>query len=225
MFKTLGELIQDVHTELRLVPGASVQVYSEDYTSTLILREYYALAREPSFWWPHFMQWSPSFLCDGVSGLPTISFNTVDAPWQVRHEDIKGIWPANSHRKLTQWHSEFNPTLVTFTRPYVEYINNQLKLFRILPLTTTESFIVHYRNIPRILRVDDLVMFDDAVLVNKVAWISATKDGLNPTQAITFLNRFEVAFNRVKIAYSQSPIELDPAANEIPQQWYETPAP
>lgn len=224
MYKTLEDLIQSVHIELRLVPGASTQVYAEDFTKHLITTHYYDLAREPEYWWDQFMS-REEFVPDGVTGKPTTDFNSSDNPWEVRHEDIRGVWPINSHRQLARFNSQFNPSLVTFTRAYVEFINDPLKLLRILPVTSTERFTAHVRRIPKIAKPGDLVLFDSSVIINKVAWVIATNDGVNPQQGITFLNRFEVAFNRVKLAQTNLPSDLDMASNEIPTQWYETPAP
>lgn len=224
MYKSLEDLIQSVHEELRLVPGAAVQVYSEDYTANLIKKHYYALAREPEYWWDQFMDWV-DIVPDGTTGKPVTAFNTSDTPWQIRHEDIRAIYPVNSHRRIAKFNSQFNPDLVTYTRAYVEFINDPLKLLRILPKTSTETFRAHVRKIPAITRPGDLVLFDEDAIVNKVAWVVATNNGINPQAAITFLNRFEVAFNRVKSSTTTMPLDLDPSSNEIPTQWYESPPP
>lgn len=221
-FKTLSSLVLDVHAKLRLVPGTAVQVYNEDYTAQLLRETYYSLAREPEFWWPQFMSWS-TITPDGTTGKPTTSFNTTDVPWKVRHEDIRCVIPVSDHRPLAVFPRTANPTFVTYTRPYVDFINDPYKLFRILPVTTTESFSVHVRQIEPIVVADDLLLFDDIVLVNRVAWMIATNNGNNPSNGMVFLSDFEAALNRVKLTYSDMPSELDHTSGEYPTNWYEHP--
>lgn len=223
-FKTLEQLIADAHSKLRLVPGTSVQVYNEDYTAQLIKAAYYQFAREPQFWWPQFMDWV-TLVPDGTTGKPTTDFNPSDKPWQVRHDDIRAIYPINSHRQVSKWSKEFNPYLVTFTRPFFEFISDPYKLLRFLPTTSVETFVAHRRLIPEVMAPSTLVLFDPEVLTSHVAWILATNNGANPSMGVLFLNLFEAAYGSVKSAYSSMPVELDPGANEYPAQWYENPPP
>lgn len=221
-YKTLEDVVLLVHSKLRLVPGTAVQVYNEDYTGSLVLESYYAIAREPGFWWHQFMDWT-TITPDGVTGKPITDFNSSDKPWQIRHEDIRAVFPLNDNRQLSVWSGEYNPSFVAYTRPYVDFIGDGVKLLRILPITSTEQFTVHRRLIPQVETPEDILLIDDDVLSNKVAWRLATGDGSNPSNGMLFLNLFEAAFNRMKSGVGNMPRELDPMSGEYPTNWYQVP--
>jgi hypothetical protein len=222
MFKTLSELVLDVHKRLSMAPGTSVQTYAEDHTASLVQEEFDLLAREQGYWWPHLMEWYVSSL-DGTTGLCVDVINAAGVD-RVEHRDLRFVYHGSNQRPTPILPStNLNPYTMSTGKRYIEYRNDSSKLFRTWPLTTTGAVYVHIRRLPTEFAAADTVPFDDATLMNKVAWRLATNDGDNVNQGIMFLNNFEAAFQAVKLAYNEPPIDLDPRVQYVNDTWWEPP--
>lgn len=220
---TLTELIQKVHQRISLVPGTSVQIYGEGHTAELLQRTFDALAREPSFWWPWLMEWQENVSLDGTTGTPTQDLNADASKPRVRSDDVRYIWRVGETRPIPYVPSDFNPFTASFGRTFYEYSTDMKKVWRIWPRTDTGTYYVRYRKLPAIFEPDSLVPFDPDVLIEKTAWRLATNDGANPAQGMLFLNEFEANWQRVKLAYSDVPVMLDPRLASVNDRWQDDP--
>lgn len=222
-YRTFTVLIQRVHQRLSLVPGTAVQVYNEDHTAELLQDAFDDFAREPGYLWPQFRDWMNGVVLDGTTGTPTTNINSSASSPRVLHEDIIYIWRHGGSRPLTILPDGVNPYTFSAGRAYFEYTNNMQKLWRAWPLTDTGTYTVLLRRLPDLFEANDIVPFDPNVLVEHVAWRLATNDGSNAAQGAMFLNKFEAAWQRLKLGYNSVPVELDPRLATTNDQWTEDP--
>lgn len=205
-FKSLNDLTQEVIVELSMVPGTATQRYADDRIARMVVRAYQILSRK--MWWPHQTQWYSRAL-SGTDGLIT----TVLAE-EIEFRDIDSVYAGNNTRKLALLPQEWNPYVISGTSPrYVEAYNEvEGKPLRIWPLEATGNIRIRARSIEPFttLQADATIRFDDATLVNYVAWKIAEDDGASPAQAARLQLDFKACWDQLLSDTVAQPVELDP---------------
>lgn len=217
-FVTLNELIQRTIRRLSQVPGTSVQTYSEDRIADMLQHKFDVLFDEA--WWFQFLYWRTITL-DGALGIPTINLQTATNPLD-RFEDIKFVMVNDTNRKLTRLPETINPTSVTSNNArWIEEYNLDGRVFRVLPVTSTDTLQLRYRSRPAAFTTNDVVNFDPEALVLGATYDYLEDDGTNPGATAKFLNFFESRVKQLKLMLSQIDHDTDPRLGQTLDEWVE----
>lgn len=206
-FLSIDDLIIKTEKRLSEVPGTSTQLYAEDIIAEHLIEGFEFCAEKR--WWSHLMQWYPVTL-DGVAGIPNADFNpTID-----KFKNIRAVFASDRNRPLPILSSTINPFLITGSRAlYVEpFSGPPNRLFRVWPLTSTNTLYVHARLIPSSADYKDqttILKFEPDILANYAAWMVATDEGTNPGQINTFEQRFLQLLSEENSKANEMPIILD----------------
>lgn len=227
-FKTLTELLQDAVRELSQVPGSGVQQYAEDTLAYKLEQIFTSCCGEA--WWPHLMKWSQHTL-DGTTGLVTAGTkfpNTIR-----RFEDIRWIYRGTNTTPIPRLTDTLNPyalggTLARFVEPIHpddEADTESHYLFRIWPLTATDTLTVRARHIdPTVFTEgENIIPFDCFTLVAGAAMLYCIDDGNSPAQVLKFQAQYTDFMGKCKKELGETPIANNPFALEGTDQWWEPP--
>lgn len=214
MFLNTTALIQRVIVRLRMVGGASVQLYAEDAIRDM-LQETYNECRSIK-WWDHLMSWQSRQL-DGVTG--TITTPIIGAAERFR--DVQNVYFGNNSRPLPIMTQFVNPFRLNGTHPrFVEPLSmaddaaGEL-LFRIWPL---QSVTAVDKPIRARVRTDPANIFDDvsvvvpfdaAALINGAAAKYAADDGTGGGTASTLSAVYRQRMSALEKQHDMATIELD----------------
>lgn len=205
---------------LREVPGVAVQVYAEPRLEKLSQTVFDLIFRK--HWFPSHCEWQTVTL-DGTTGKPTSNL-TVDS-----FHDIKVLYPQNSDRPLPLLPHTMNPdniagTSARFVAPLRQpESGGTTKLFRILPITCTDSITFYARYHPgdQSDTPNNAVFYiDKEIIALGVTYISLEQDGTNPGATELYQNMFNDALKTYDHAYDSPGIPLGNINETYPTQWY-----
>lgn len=217
---TLTDLIQKTIVRLRMVAGASTQLYAEDAIAQM-LEETYEMVRVVR-WWDHLMQWSNQQL-DGSTGLIT---GTVTGARE-RFRDVQHTLYAGNNQPLPLMSPDINPYRITGTTPrFIEPLNTADdpsgdKLIRVWPMaavTTADKPIrmrVRLDPVGVFTNPSTIIPFDATCLINGAAFKYAADDGTNPASVASLQTAFETRLRQLQEQHDRAVILLDPRQGNL----------
>jgi len=194
-FLTRQQLVNAVVTEIGLVSGTNVQLFTEPQIESKIILAFDTLAEKR--FWPHLMKNTIHEL-DGSIGVITDSggMSLVSSI-----EDIQWIreYPYENRDKLfflngeTYEASYSRPAYDTLSWDHEQY---QTKLFQVYPLDSTFKIMVRARRTPEGFPLDSsIIPFDGVAMTHYLSWLLLSSEGMNPAsqdvQYALFEQRYE----------------------------------
>ena len=214
MFLSATNLISRTITRLRMVAGASTQLYAEDAINNM-LEEVYEMVRTQR-WWDHMMQWHSSQL-DGTTGTVVTVFTGA----RERFRDVQHVFYGNATQPIPLSSQFVNPHRLSGTTPrFIEPLSiaddaDAEYLFRVWPLASVTDadhpLRTRYRADPDDLFTDPAVIvpFDATCLINGAAFRYAADDGSNPASVAVLQGAFEARLQQLQRQHDSATIELD----------------
>lgn len=182
MSTTVRLVLERTLVQLSQVPGASVQLYSQDTIIECIKTQFDMYFDE--YDWPAYDEWTFGTL-DGTLGVITRDMTLVDEDEYPRllrrYEDINAVYPTGSDVQLTEVPAMVPPRSISggtsplYIRPYS--LNN--KIFRVVPYTATGTVEIHYRARPAEINIDTTILLDETLLTLAATYMYLSKDGSN----------------------------------------------
>jgi len=208
---TVGDIVNDVITELSQVPGIATQLYASGRIRQHV-QDAITLEQDEA-WWPQTMYFQLVPL-DGITGSLT---QDLKGPigFVDDYTDIMAVYPEGSNRKISELPGSVNPFNLTgsgigpvFISPDATVIHRP---FRVWPSTASGNVVVHARQSQTIPVSDsDLVRLDRLLITYDACWMYCVDDGTVPAQ----VNKFQMlAVKRRKQAITntvQQSAMLDP---------------
>lgn len=187
-FPTRSELVTAVITELGLVPGTDVQLFTEPQIEAKIKPAFDTLADKR--FWPH-LTTNTIHELDGVVGVITDTLTYVATV-----DDIEWIreYPYEPYNKLTYLNGQpytyqTQPAYDTLPWNHAQYAT---KLVQIYPVDSTNPIMIRARRKPIEFNADNSVIpFDKVALVHYLSFLLFSTDGINAEAAGTQLGLFE----------------------------------
>lgn len=182
MFTTTRLVMERTLVQLSQVPGASVQLYSEETIIEYIRTQFYMYFEE--YTWPAYEEWTFGTL-DGTLGVITRDLTLVNATEYPRllrqYEDIYGVYPTGSEIPLTEMPQGVPPRRISGgTAPmFIRAYNANNKIFRVVPDTATGDVDIHYRARPSEINIDTVLYMDETLLALAATYMYLSKDGAN----------------------------------------------
>lgn len=212
-FKTMSQLITDVEQALYQSASPAVQLYSQDAILMMIQDAFDHLFTKK--WWPQFRKRETVTLSSGYPVTPPVNFTS--------YEDIRYVFGPYSNRPLSSLPMSMNTTQAGFNvGARARWIEGDAdKVFRIWPTTTTDTVLVIGRKRPAPFIITDTVPFDSTVLKHFAAWSYFVDDGSNPGAVAKHQGLFEARLSQLEEDNFNEPIQLDGAADRVPNQWTE----
>lgn len=213
--RTLTDLIQKTIVRLRMVAGASTQLYAEDAIAQM-LEETYEMVRVQR-WWDHLMKWENQQL-DGTTGFIT---GTITGARE-RFRDVQHIFYAGNSQPLPLMSPDINPYRLTGTSPrFIEPLSTDDdaegdKLIRVWPITAVTTVDKPLRIRVRLDPVNvftdpsKIVPFDATCLINGAAFKYAADDGTNPASVASLQAAFDTRLRQLQEQHDKAVILLDP---------------
>jgi hypothetical protein len=202
------------------VPGTSVQVYSQDVFIDLVNTTVRIVARK--CWWPHLM-WTHDGSLDGANGVLTNDVTNVQD-----HTDIKAVFVDEDPYPLPRFSPELNlANFATGDKPcgyaplpfWHEFY--KARLIRIFPPTAKGFLHLHVRTLPIELGFNDIVVFDQDLIVFGTMWMYFEDEGDNPQQASKYKALFDAKYAELVSAMSTHRVSLDNNRPYAPYIWQE----
>lgn len=182
MSTTVRLVMERTLVQLSQVPGASVQLYSEETIIEYIRTQFWMYFEE--YHWPAYEEWTFGTL-DGTLGVITRDMTTTDAneyPRLLRkYEDIYGVYPLGSEIPLTEMPQGVPPRRISggTTPMFIRSYSSNNKIFRVAPYTATGDVDIHYRARPAEIQIDTVIFLDETLLTLAASYMYLAKDGSN----------------------------------------------
>lgn len=182
MSTTVRNVLERTLVQLSQVPGASVQLYSEETIIENIKTQFDLYFDE--YHWPAYEEWTYGTL-DGTLGIITRDLSITDGadyPSLLRrYEDIYGVYPEGSDVSLTEVPEGIPPRRISGgTSPrFIRSYSDTSKIFRVVPYTATGTLDIHYRARPSELTIDSVIYLDETLLTLASTYMYLSKDGSN----------------------------------------------
>lgn len=181
MSTTVRRVMERTLRNLSQVPGASVQLYSED---TII--EYIRISFDmyfDAYEWPGYNEWVDGTL-DGTLGVITRDLSQLTGTYErrlLRYEDIISIYIKGSHVQLTEMPPGVSPLDEDSSSQamYYKQYFNATKIFRIIPYTATGELNINYKPYVADFNIDTELFLDETLLVLAASYQYLSKDGTN----------------------------------------------
>lgn len=205
---TLNYFIDKIATRLSMEGGVPTQLYSEQRIIMGIQHKFDVLFDE--FWWPQFITDQQEFVLDGTTGH---SISTVSSVIK-RFSDIRHAFTPYSRAPIPRAPS--NVRIDVNNQTSIMPSNVAGKIFRILPITTTDKIAVTFRTKPDNFDADgDVVDMDEQLIILGTCYDMLEDDAMNPGASDKFKNMFEarmrqITRNQHNIAYTGVPMETFP---------------
>lgn len=215
MAVVVSALVTRVEKRLRMVAGVSVQLYAEDHILHSIQTAFDRLFMLR--WWPSYMSWS-TWTLDGATGKITSDLTALIKDFV----DIRKIWYDTSDESLSRVPANLRAGRLTGTRArYWEPLKQDvIRVFRILPITTTGDVHVHYRTKPNDFATDDTIYLDALLLELAAAYEYVIADGANPGHGQMLLGMLKEHFRTVDTAQDDDEFELVRGYGDVPNRWH-----
>lgn len=216
---TFGDLVVRTQKELRQISGLLHQTYSEDY-----IRHYINVAFRDAFrraWWPEHTNWY-TWTLDGTTGEVTDDISAI-----LKHyRDIRGIWYDERRHRISRLPPEVDPEDHTNSNVvYWEPLSDgDLKVFRIVPITTSGTIRIHCRTMPaEYVNDDDVIHLDADMLMYAAAWKNLAADNTNSTETdakrVLYIDRLNEIIGDVQ----DDNVRLRGTYRGTPNDWYTLP--
>ena len=181
-FLTKSNLILDVQTELGLVAGTGVQIYTEPQIEAKILKSFNTLA--DMIFWPHLTKNTYHSL-DGVNGL--VTDDEISGVQDVTDIEWIKVSPYEECNKLIYLNGDpyetVEPQIAYETLHWEDEFFNT-KHIKIYPLDTSETIMIRARRKPASFPTNtSVVPLDGTMLTHYIAWQMLSIDGINPDAA------------------------------------------
>lgn len=186
MSTTVRLVMERTLVQLSQVPGASVQLYSEETIIEYIRTQFWMYFDE--YHWPAYEEWTFGTL-DGTLGVITRDLTITDVDEYPRllrqYEDIYGVYPEGSEIALTEMPAGIPPRRMTggSTAAFIRAYNANNKIFRVVPYTATGNVDIHYRARPAEINIDTVLYIDETLLALAATYMYLSKDGANAGNA------------------------------------------
>lgn len=209
-FPTRQQLVNAVVTELGLVPGTDVQLFTEPQIEDKIQLAFDTLADKR--FWPHLMKNTIHEL-DGSAGVITDTLTYVQTI-----EDIEWIreYPYEEYNKLVFLNGQ---PFTTQTRPAYDSLSwddaqYSTKLVQFYPVDNTNNMMIRARRKPSAFNADsDIVPLDKVMLVHYMTFLLFSSDGINAEAAATQLGLFEQRYSDLISNESNEPLTYGMRSN------------
>jgi hypothetical protein len=222
MSTTVRKVLERTLVQLSQVPGASVQLYSQDTIIEYIKTQFDMYFDE--YHWPQYEEWTFGTL-DGTLGVITRDLTITDADYTrllLRYEDIYGIYPSGTEIQLPEAPMNLPPrrlsggTAPMFIRAYSE----PSKLFRVVPYTAMGEVDIHYRARPTEININTVIYLDETLLSLAATYMYLSKDGTNDAntqelQAMLATREGQLASQRAK----PIPLSSSRRMNSVTRWW------
>lgn len=182
MSTTVRNVLERTLVQLSQVPGASVQLYSEETIIENIKTQFDLYFDE--YHWPAYEEWTFGTL-DGTLGVITRNLSIVDGtdyPRLLRrYEDIYAVYPEKCDVALSEVPANLPPRRISGgTSPmFIRSYDDASKIFRVVPYTATGVVDIHYRARPAELNIDSTIYIDETLLTLAATYMYLSKDGSN----------------------------------------------
>lgn len=213
--KTFNNIAQRTIKALSQVYGTSVQKYTEPRIKEMIQHRFENLFDE--YWWPQFLG-SNAYALDGTLGVVTSDLSSIVK----RYEDIEAVYREGIARPLAELPRHVNRSTVTGnTARFIEPYNLATKVFKVVPYASTGNVVVTYRTMPDSFADDDIVDFDDWVLIFGAAADFAADDGANDLQVQKFSTKYEERLEYLTMTLNKQRIPLNYREQQSVDDWTE----
>jgi len=200
------DLINDVITELSQVPSIAVQIYAAPRIRLFL---YNASMQEINeLWWPAYMR-TLTVAIDDAGMLQSDVFGIISPCGD--YSDVQAVFPQGSNRKLRELPQSINPNLLGSGKPYYitpDYTYNA-RPFRVVP-GQAGNVDVRFRQHDLPFNEASQTYMDRLLMIYDACWMYAVDDGTVPAQVQKYQMLAANRRKRLKAAYAQQPLELDP---------------
>ena len=180
MQQTLKDMLNDVLIEIGLVPGTSVQVYTEDQVLNAI-NSSFTFVFEKRFW--KHLTYTTEHTLDGAAGVIIDEVAAIE-----KFTDIQWI-RADPYRKSDaiqyiddEEDFEDQPFSLCYTHLSDVHPQRKTKLIKVLPITQEGNIKIKARRKPDPFENDDdIIPFDSTCLRHLVIATLLSADGMNPS--------------------------------------------
>lgn len=219
---TLVDLVQRTITRLSMVPGTSVQLYSEDRIAEMIQHKFVIVRSE--LWWDDMMTYAT--LTQGDDGRPLETVWREINPAMITddvlinsYNDIQYAWSSRSPLPLKKLPTRSNPAGFMRRGTTMYRAPDAAKVIRFLPITPGQSMTVRYRQYYGTFMPADTVPMDDQLLILGAAYDYLEDDGTNPRQAEKFRNMFNDRLTQLRSEENDREIELTQRHGMLNGDW------
>lgn len=189
---TFGTVVTKVLQRLALVEGLDAQIYAEPRIQLAVQHKFDLLFRE--YWLPDYTTQQEEHTLEGTSGVITGDLTTKVRDWR----DIFAVFSENSHKPMPLAPMTVRDTDISY--PSIRRIPDPVKMFKVLPLSTSGKVFITYRTKPLDFEQDsDAIHMDSQLLILGTCWDVLEDDGTNPGASDKFRILFQDAlsqFNR-----------------------------
>lgn len=209
---TIKQLIERIETRLFLVAGLDVQIHAENQLEEMLRGVYNMLFDD--YWEPEYTKCITCVL-DGTTGEVTDDLSEII----LRYKDIHTIYWGEDEHPLPRVAP--GTSLGRVRRRSVMPSANPTKVFKIIPVDTTDEVHVWYRT--RISdtvwsdqQYDTVIEFDDEVLMLGVVYEFLVNDDSNQRATDEYKAKFAARQNQLRAAQWNIPLSKRPLERDGP---------
>ena len=196
---TLQELASEVIQKVHQVAGSGVQTYSEDIVNGFVNDAFDMVFKK--VFYPSYKYYT-QVVIDGTTGKPTTDLASGNE--FMRFDDIGYVTRSGDIKPLPLLPQHHNPYEIGGNvAQYVEALNISdaafaTKIFRIWPLTATDTVTLLYRKKPKEIFIPtDEIYMDKLMLVYAAVWMYMKDDGTIPEMTDEYRNLFNSRFEMI----------------------------
>jgi hypothetical protein len=227
---TLQDIATEVIRKVHQVAGSSVQLYSEELVEGFVNDAFDIIFKK--IFYPGYTHYA-QLTIDGTTGKPTTNLAT--DPEVMSFDDIQYVLPEDRNKPLPILPAMFNPyTIGGNVSQYIEALtvadsDYATKLFRVWPLTATDSVVVRYRKKPKPTFVPtDEIYMDKVMLVYASVWQYMKDDGTIPEMTDEYRNLFNDRYEAITNGFRAQGVEYRDGVNygggyHEQSEWYTMP--
>jgi len=210
---TFGDLVTKVLQRLALVEGLDAQIYAEPRIQLAIQHKFDLIFRE--YWIPEYMTYQEPHVLDGVNGFIVTDTTSLIKDWR----DLHSVFHEGSHKPMPIAPMSVRHTNINYPSICPAGMNS-VKLFRVLPPTTTGTVYVTYRTKPDDFEEDsDEIFMDTQLLMLGTCWDVLEDDGTNPGASDKFRILFQDALSQFNRQTFNIPLDTIMSSRSTVNRW------
>lgn len=204
-YVTVDVIVQRLIRLSGQVPGTAVEIYSTDVFVDMVNTTMRMVARK--IWWPHLLDWQTGVL-DGATGVITTDLVGVQD-----HTDIKAVFIDAYPTPLPRYSDELLPpidgtTACGYDILPVDHPLYLQRLIYVVPKTATGTLLLRVRKVPEKRGFNDVVPFDQDLMMFGTLWSYFEDEGDNPQQAAKYKALFDGKFTELVASISTHRVSM-----------------
>jgi len=210
---TFGQIVTKVLQRLALVEGLDAQIYAEPRIQLAVQHKFDLIFRE--YWLPEYTTWQEPYALDGVTGSIVGDLSDKIQDWR----DIHSVMWDGSHKPLALAGRTTRDIDINF--PSIrQFATNPVKMFKVLPATTSGTVWISYRTKPDDFEEDsDPIHLDTQLLLLGTCWDVLEDDGTNPGASDKFRILFQDALAQFNRQQFNIPLDTVHATHSVVNRW------